>query len=90
MIDLLRKRLERYRAADLQSEEQAVKEILQEVTLYALWRADFFELAAFQGGTSLRILHGLPRFSDRRQTGQPPVRQVCRSLRPTLSRVLFF
>ena len=64
MIDLLRKRLERYRAADLQSEEQAVKEILQEVTLYALWRADFFELAAFQGGTSLRILHGLPRFSE--------------------------
>ena len=64
MIELLRKRLERYAAADARAEEQALKEILQEVTLYALWRADFFELAAFQGGTSLRILYGLPRFSE--------------------------
>ncbi|MCX6179010.1 MAG: nucleotidyl transferase AbiEii/AbiGii toxin family protein [Chlorobiales bacterium] len=64
MIELLRKRLERYAAADARAEEQALKEILQEVTLYALWRADFFELAAFQGGTSLRILNSLPRFSE--------------------------
>ena len=41
-----------------------MREILQEVALYALWRAQFFEDAAFQGGTSLRILHGLPRFSE--------------------------
>ncbi|MEO8723359.1 MAG: nucleotidyl transferase AbiEii/AbiGii toxin family protein, partial [Sphingobium sp.] len=27
-------------------------------------RADFFDCALFQGGTSLRILHGLPRFSE--------------------------
>jgi predicted nucleotidyltransferase component of viral defense system len=27
-------------------------------------RAGFFEVAAFQGGTSLRILHQLPRFSE--------------------------
>ena len=45
-------------------EEQATKEIMQEVALYALWRAGFFEVAAFQGGTSLRILHKLPRFSE--------------------------
>jgi predicted nucleotidyltransferase component of viral defense system len=32
--------------------------------LYALWRAEFFEAGVFQGGTSLRILHGLPRFSE--------------------------
>ena len=32
--------------------------------MYALWRTGFFEVAAFQGGTSLRILHGLPRFSE--------------------------
>jgi hypothetical protein len=30
MIDLLRKRLERYAAADAREEEQAIKEILQE------------------------------------------------------------
>jgi len=32
--------------------------------LYSLWRAGFFEVAVFQGGTSLRILHKLPRFSE--------------------------
>lgn len=64
MIDLLRKRLEKYSAANAVQEEQALKEILQEVALYALWRGGFFEIAAFQGGTSLRILHGLPRFSE--------------------------
>ena len=64
MIELLRKRLQQYKAADASSEEHALKEILQEVTLYGLWRAGFFEVAAFQGGTSLRILHGLSRFSE--------------------------
>lgn len=64
MIDLLRKRLQHYSASNAVQEEQALKEILQEVALYALWRGDFFEIAAFQGGTSLRILHGLPRFSE--------------------------
>ncbi len=29
-----------------------------------LWRAKFFEHAAFYGGTSLRILYGLDRFSE--------------------------
>ena len=51
-----------YIAKDALEEEQATKEILQEVALYALWRGGFFEIAAFQGGTSLRILHKLPRF----------------------------
>lgn len=64
MIELLQERLARYKAADPVQQEQALKEILQELTLYALWRAEFFELAAFQGGTCLRILYGLPRFSE--------------------------
>ena len=64
MIDLIQQRLDGYRAANPVAEEQALKEILQEVALYALWRAGFFEVAAFQGGTSLRILHKLPRFSE--------------------------
>ena len=29
-----------------------------------LWRAKFFEHAAFYGGTALRIFHSLPRFSE--------------------------
>jgi predicted nucleotidyltransferase component of viral defense system len=64
MIDLLRKRLEGYAATHALQEERALKEILQEVALYALWRANFFEIAAFQGGTSLRLLHGLQRYSE--------------------------
>lgn len=64
MIDLIRQRLATYNAKDALEEQQAIKEILQEVALYALWRGGFFEIAAFQGGTSLRILHKLPRFSE--------------------------
>lgn len=64
MIDILRRRLADYAVTDARQEEQALKEILQAVALYALWRAEFFEVAAFQGGTSLRLLHGLRRFSE--------------------------
>lgn len=64
MIDIIQQRLDGYNAANATEEEQAAKEIIQEIALYALWRAEFFEVAAFQGGTSLRILHGLPRFSE--------------------------
>ena len=64
MIEFIQQRLESYNAGNPIEEEQATKEILQEVALYSLWRAGFFEVAAFQGGTSLRILHKLPRFSE--------------------------
>lgn len=64
MIELIQQRLDSYKATNPVAEEQATREILQEVALYALWRAGFFEIAAFQGGTCLRILHGLPRFSE--------------------------
>ena len=64
MIDIIQKRLDGYKAVNAIEEDQATKEIVQEIALYALWRAGFFEVAAFQGGTSLRILHGLPRFSE--------------------------
>src|SRR5258706_12712282 len=64
MIEIIQQRLASYRASNPIAEEQALKEILQEVALYALWRADFFDVAAFQGGTSLRILHQLPRFFE--------------------------
>lgn len=42
----------------------ALREIMQEITLAALSRTDFFEKAAFYGGTSLRIFYGLDRFSE--------------------------
>jgi len=43
---------------------QALGEIIQEIELLGLWRAKFFEHAAFYGGTALRILYGLDRFSE--------------------------
>ena len=49
MIDIIRDKLRRYEAANALEEENAVKEILQEVALYALWRSDFFDVALFQG-----------------------------------------
>ena len=64
MIELIQTRLDSYKATGPVEEAQATREILQEVALYSLWRAGFFEVAAFQGGTSLRILHKLPRFSE--------------------------
>lgn len=64
MIELIQDRLKTYGIGNPLEEEHATKEVLQEIALYALWRLRFFEVALFQGGTSLRILHGLPRFSE--------------------------
>lgn len=42
----------------------ALRELLQSLALLGLWRAKFFEHIAFYGGTALRILYGLDRFSE--------------------------
>ncbi len=42
----------------------ALREIMQNVALLALSRTDFFEKAAFYGGTALRILYSLNRGSE--------------------------
>jgi hypothetical protein len=64
VIDIIQQRLALYKAANAMDEDHATKEILQEVALYSLWRGKFFDVAAFHGGTSLRILYKLPRFSE--------------------------
>lgn len=46
------------------SEQTKVREILQQTALLGLERQGFFEKAAFYGGTALRILYGLDRFSE--------------------------
>lgn len=56
--------LKKYSCITQQDYKNALKEILQELALLGLWRAKFFEKAAFYGGTSLRILFGLDRFSE--------------------------
>lgn len=64
MIELIQQRLVEYELGNAMEEAQALKEIVQEIALFGLWKAGFFEVAAFQGGTSLRVLYDLPRFSE--------------------------
>lgn len=63
-MNIIEQMLSKY---DISSENEilnALKEIFQEITLLGLYRGGFFKKAAFYGGTSLRILYGLNRFSE--------------------------
>ena len=62
--EMIEERLAQYKLVDAEQEENALKEILQDISLYALSTTDFFQKALFQGGTALRILYDLPRFSE--------------------------
>lgn len=63
-INIIQQRLANYQSQTPIEEEQALKEITQEVILMSLSRQDFFSQAEFHGGTALRILYGLQRFSE--------------------------
>lgn len=56
--------LGRYELLTIQDHENAFKEIIQEIVLLGLWRSKFYEKAVFYGGSALRILHKLDRFSE--------------------------
>ncbi len=56
--------LNEYNPANREEATQALREIMQEIALAGLYRAGFFEKAAFYGGTALRIFYGLDRFSE--------------------------
>jgi predicted nucleotidyltransferase component of viral defense system len=56
--------LAKYECESADDYVHALREILQEIALLGLWRCKFFEKAAFYGGTALRILYGLDRFSE--------------------------
>jgi predicted nucleotidyltransferase component of viral defense system len=45
-------------------QERALAEIIQSIALLGLSRSNFFDIAAFYGGTALRMLYGLDRFSE--------------------------
>ncbi len=64
MKNIIDERLKTYATNTIEDEEHALKEILQEVALYGLANANFFDKAVFHGGSALRILYGLPRFSE--------------------------
>lgn len=64
MHEAVRQMLAKYECQRVEDFAQALREILQEVALFGLWRAKFFDKAAFYGDTALRILYGLDRFSE--------------------------
>lgn len=64
MNTVFKQMLQRYDAKSAYEQENAVKEIMQEIVLCGLSRAGFFKKAAFYGGTALRIFYGLDRFSE--------------------------
>jgi predicted nucleotidyltransferase component of viral defense system len=63
-VQMIQQRLANYNCKTDVEEQQAIREITQEVVLAALGRGDFFKQALFQGGTCLRIFYGLNRFSE--------------------------
>lgn len=64
MHEAIRNMLDRYECRTRDDYVNALREILQDISLLGLWRAKFFEHAAFYGGTALRVLHGLDRYSE--------------------------
>ena len=64
MSDIFKQMLSRYEITTKNDERNAIHEIMQQTTLAGLYRAGFFDKAAFYGGTCLRIFHGLNRFSE--------------------------
>jgi predicted nucleotidyltransferase component of viral defense system len=56
--------LERYACQTRDDFVNALREILQQIALLGLWRGKFFEHAAFYGGTALRLLYGMDRYSE--------------------------
>lgn len=64
MPELLASLIEKRNPRSLNDYDRALREIAQEFMLVGLWRGKFFEHAAFYGGTALRLLYGLDRFSE--------------------------
>lgn len=60
----IKQMLNKYQCQTTGDSINALREILQEIALLGLWRSKFFEHGAFYGGSALRILHGLDRYSE--------------------------
>jgi predicted nucleotidyltransferase component of viral defense system len=64
MHEAVARMISKYECRSAEDYTHALREIMQEIALLGLWRSKFFEKAAFYGGTALRILYGLDRFSE--------------------------
>ena len=63
-MQIIDQMLKKYDTATFEDKKNAIKEIMQEIVLSGLSRANFFSKAAFYGGTALRIFYNLDRFSE--------------------------
>lgn len=64
MNSMIEQMLLQHEKATVEDRKNSIKEVVQEIVLCALSRADFFRSAAFYGGTALRLFYGLDRFSE--------------------------
>ncbi len=64
MNEVVSQILATYEIRSLEDSLRALREVMQEIALLGLWRSKLFERAAFYGGTALRVLYGLDRFSE--------------------------
>jgi len=58
------KEIEKYDLNSAYDQELAASELLQKMILASLGGTDFFSKASFHGGTALRVLYGLNRYSQ--------------------------
>ena len=64
MENIIIERIKKYMDERMLNEENASREVMQEITLFALSKTDFFDRVSFCGGTCLRIAYGLSRASE--------------------------
>jgi len=56
--------LSQHKAITKEQKNNAFREVMQQIVLAGLSRSNFFEHAAFYGGTCLRLFYDMPRFSE--------------------------
>ncbi len=64
MHSAIQSMIDAYNCRTTEEYKNALKEVVQEIALLGLYRGGFYNVAAFYGGTSLRIFYGLDRFSE--------------------------
>ncbi len=64
MNPIIESRLAEYNSKSEEGRKHDLREIVQGIALYSLSSHGFFKKAVFHGGTELRLVHSLPRFSE--------------------------
>ena len=64
MNEIYSQMLSAYEQTTEQQKRNATFEVNQQIILAGLYNGGFFDVAAFYGGTCLRIFHSLQRFSE--------------------------